>query len=142
MIYSVGNKSAYTESVALFGQDADEFLESVEVSLYEDTVAISENVYDGAEAEKFLAENGILLYEDHIVLEGRQALAYKNRKDSERTQQGNANYQDYQRTLDRGTSPYAKRMIKHAEAKKYIDTKDLSVKNKEGFEKLADAHEK
>ena len=114
MIYSVGNKSAYTESVALFGQDADEFLESVEVSLYEDTVAISENVYDGAEAEKFLAENGILLYEDHIVLEGRQALAYKNRKDSERTQQGNANYQDYQRTLDRGTSPYAKRIIKHA----------------------------
>ena len=28
------------------------------------------------------------------------------------------------------------------QAKKYIDTKDLSVKNKEGFEKLADAHEK
>ena len=85
MIYSVNESSnTYTESVALFGQDADDFLESVEVALYEDTVAIGENVYDGADAEAFLAENGIMLYEDHIVLEGKQAEEYKARKAKER----------------------------------------------------------
>ena len=84
MIYSVNESSnVYTESVALFGQDADEFLESVEVALYENTVAIGENTYDGADAEAFLAENGIHLYEDHIVLEGKQAEEYLERKQKE-----------------------------------------------------------
>ena len=101
MIYSV-NESAntYTESMALFGYDADEFLESVEVALYEDSVAIGENVYDGAEAEAFLAENGIHLYDDHIVLEGKQAEEYKARKAKEKA---DAN----QKELDRWNHRYA-----------------------------------
>ena len=82
MIYSVNEST--TNKIALFGQDADNFLESVGVALYENTVAIGENVYDGAEAEEFLAENGIFLYEDHIVLEGKQAEEYKARKAKER----------------------------------------------------------
>lgn len=89
------------EAVALFGQDADEFLESVEVALYEDAVAIGENLYDGADAEAFLAENGIHLYEDHIVLEGQQAEEYKARKKKEErdkyTAESNRNYNRYSR---------------------------------------------
>ena len=83
MIYNRNNETNYNESVALFGNDADKFLESVEVSLYEDTITIGENTYDGAEAEEFLAESGIYLYEDHIVLEGKQADEYLRRKQNE-----------------------------------------------------------
>ena len=117
MIYSINESTnTYIEAVALFGKDADEFLESVEVALYEDTVAIGENVYDGADAEEFLAENGIFLYEDHIVLEGQQAEEYKARKEHEKNTQklldhmnaggraisGNKAMHDYRtRTMDR-----------------------------------------
>ena len=84
MIYSINESKSIVDRIALFGEEADNFLESVEVALYEDTVAIGENVYDGAEAEEFLAENGIHLYEDHIVLEGKQAEEYKARKEKEK----------------------------------------------------------
>ena len=83
MIYNT-NKDIQTESVALFGEDADKLLESLDIELGESTIAIGENVYDGAEAEQFLNENGILLYDDHIVLEGKQAEEYKARKAAEK----------------------------------------------------------
>ena len=79
MIYN-NTKEIQTESVALFGEEADELLESLDIELGEFTIAIGENVYDGAEAERFLNENGIMLYEDHIVLEGRKAEEYLMRK--------------------------------------------------------------
>ena len=139
MIYSVNESTV--DRIALFEEEADMMLESVGVTLYNDVVAIGESVYDGADAEAFLAENGILLYEDHIVLEGQQARDYKNRKQTERGIKGNENYKDYQRTLERGTSPYATQLIKHADSKGYIDTKQLKVKDKERFDKLAKEHE-
>ena len=82
MIYSVGNKSAYTECIALFGKMADAMLEATGITLYENTIAIGENEYKGVEAEAFLNENGIFLYEDHIVLKGNQVKNYRAMSES------------------------------------------------------------
>lgn len=100
MIYSKNNTESYSESIALFGEEADAMLEFVGVALYESTIVIGENTYDGSEAEAFLAENGIHLYEDHIVLEGKQAEEYKARKAKEKA---DAN----QKELDRWNHRYA-----------------------------------
>lgn len=88
MIYSVNESTMVnTDKIALFGEEADNFLESVGVTLYENTIAIGENEYNGSDAEAFLNENGITLYEDHIVLEGQQAEEYKARKAKEKADQ-------------------------------------------------------
>lgn len=67
MIYSIN------KSITLYGEAADDFLDSVGVELYEEHVVIGENVYIGADGEAILNENGVYLYKDHIVLEGQQA---------------------------------------------------------------------
>ena len=83
MIYSVNNKP-----LVLIESDADNFLESVGVRLYEDEISINGTLYEGVYGESILAENGIFLYEDGIVLEGEAAKKvtiqdYKARKEKE-----------------------------------------------------------
>ena len=73
-----------TTPIAIYGADADNFLESCGIELYEDSIAIGESMFDGHDGECLLNENGIFLYEDHIVLEGEQAEAYKVRKAKEK----------------------------------------------------------
>lgn len=72
------------KSIILYGIDADKFLESCNISIYKDFVAIGDNTTISiVEARKLLEENGISLYEDHIILEGQQAEDYKKRKAKE-----------------------------------------------------------
>ena len=70
----------YKESFLLTEGDADEFLESIGVALYEDFVTIGEYSIPGVEAEGILEEYGIFLYEEGIIIEGQQAEEYKARK--------------------------------------------------------------
>ena len=70
-------------NITLYGQDADNFLESYGIELYEDSIVIGESMFDGYDGECLLNENGIFLFEDCIVLEGEQAEAYKARKAKE-----------------------------------------------------------
>ena len=65
------------DPIALTEADADAFLESVGVELFEDSIAIDGTLYEGTYGEEILAENGIFLYEDGIVLEGELADAVK-----------------------------------------------------------------
>ena len=78
MIYSPNNKP-----LVLVEADADAFLESVGVKLYDNEISINGTLYEGSYGESILAENGIFLYEDGIVLEGKQADEYKARKKKE-----------------------------------------------------------
>ena len=68
MIYSNNNKP-----LVLTESDADAFLESVGVELFEDSIAIDGTLYEGTYGEEILEANGIFLYEDGIVLEGELA---------------------------------------------------------------------
>lgn len=80
MIYSnpkTFNEAATNEPVILRGAEADAYLESVGVVMYNDHITINEMSMDGITGEKILAENGITLNEDHIVLEGERAKAVK-----------------------------------------------------------------
>ena len=123
MIYS-NNDNIRTESVALFGNDADELLEFLDIELGESTIAIGENVYNGAEAERFLNENGIMLYEDHIVLEGKQAEEYKARKAAEKQKKWDDNAHLYDKEEKRfDDTGYTHAAFKHADGKglKYFD---------------------
>ena len=61
------------DTIALTESDADAFLESVGVELFEDSIAINGTLYEGTYGESILEENGIFLYEDGIVLEGELA---------------------------------------------------------------------
>lgn len=79
MIYSVNN-----EPLVLTETDADNFLESVGIELFETTLSINGVMYNGTYGESILAENGIFLYEDGIVLEGPEADKYRARKAEER----------------------------------------------------------
>lgn len=79
MIYGNNN------SVRLYGKVADNFLESVGVSIFDDgDIAIGESIYDLSTACDILEENGVILCEDCIVLEGKQAEEYKARKAKEK----------------------------------------------------------
>ena len=71
------------ESTKLYGQDADEFLESMDICLYDDCLSIGEYVFNGINGNAILNENGIFLYEECIILEGQQAEEYKARKAKE-----------------------------------------------------------
>lgn len=83
MIY--GNNGATSTPVRLYGEVADNFLESVGVSIFDDgDIAIGESVYDTETACDILEESGIVLCEDCIVLEGKQAEEYKARKAKEK----------------------------------------------------------
>lgn len=73
----------YNNSIILTEADADEFLESVGVELFENHATINGEAYSGPDAEFILEENGIFLYEDCIVIEGQQAEEYKKRKAKE-----------------------------------------------------------
>ena len=78
MIYT--NPKSFNEvakPVILRGTEADAYLESVGVIMYNDHITINEMSMDGITGEKILAENGITLNEDHIVLEGERAEAVK-----------------------------------------------------------------
>ena len=66
--------------ITLTEADADSFLESVGIQLYEDKISINGTLYEGSYGEEILNENGIFLYEDGIVLEGKQAEEYKRKK--------------------------------------------------------------
>ena len=79
MIYGNNN------SVRLYGKVADNFLESVGVSIFDDgDIAIGESIFDLSTACDILEENGVILCEDCIVLEGEQAEEYKARKAKEK----------------------------------------------------------
>ena len=82
MIYN--NPLNESNNIILRGEEADSFLESCDITLFTDAVAIGEMVMDGITGEKILAENGITLNENHIVLEGKQAEEYKARKAKEK----------------------------------------------------------
>ena len=79
MIYGNNN------SVKLYGEVADNFLESVGVGIFDDgDIAIGESIFDLSTGCDILEENGIVLCEDCIVLEGKQAEEYKARKAKEK----------------------------------------------------------
>lgn len=72
-------------SVKLYGEVADNFLESVGVNIFDDgDIAIGESIYDLSTGCDILEENGVILCEDCIVLEGKQAEEYKARKAKEK----------------------------------------------------------
>lgn len=96
MIYSPNNN----EPLVLVEADADSFLESVGVKLYDNEISINGTLYEGSYGESILAENGIFLYEDGIVLEGKQAEEYKARKAKERVDKNKTE-------LDRANHRYA-----------------------------------
>ena len=86
MIYSnpkTFNEATTIEPVILRGAEADAYLESVGVVMYNDHITINEMSMDGITGEKILAENGITLNEDHIVLEGERAEQVKAAKEAE-----------------------------------------------------------
>lgn len=86
MIY--GNNGATSTPVKLYGAVADNFLESVGVSIFDDgDIAIGESVFDLETGCDILEENGVILCEDCIVLEGKQAEEYKARKAKEREEE-------------------------------------------------------
>lgn len=64
------------EETILRGKEADSFLESNNIIIYNDYISINGNKMDGFEAQTKLAENGIILNDDHIVLEGKYAEDY------------------------------------------------------------------
>ena len=70
--------------LVLTESDADKFLESVGVELYEDEISINGTIYEGTYGESILEANGIFLYEDGIVLEGKQKDEYLARKAKEK----------------------------------------------------------
>ena len=83
MIY--GNNNGITP-VRLYGEVADNFLESVGVSIFDDgDIAIGESVFDMDTACDILEENGVILCEDCIVLEGKQAEEYLRNKQKQIT---------------------------------------------------------
>ena len=74
----------------LYGEVADNFLESVGVSIFDDgDIAIGESIFDLSTGCDILEENGVILCEDCIVLEGKQAEEYKARKAKEREEEAN-----------------------------------------------------
>ena len=79
MIYSTNNKPLVLVEAA-----ADGFLMDMDIALYEDTIMIEGEEYEGSYGESILEANGIFLYEDGIVLEGKQAEEYRARKAEER----------------------------------------------------------
>ena len=98
MIY--GNNVATSAPIRLYGVVADNFLESVGVSIFDDgDIAIGESIYDLSTACDILEESGIVLCEDCIVLEGKQAEEYKARKAKEL---GEKSTSDYERIIRRG----------------------------------------
>lgn len=87
MIYS---NPLNESNIILKGLDADSFLESYGITLFNDAIAIGEMVMDGITGQNILIKNGITLNEDHIVLEGEQAEEYKARKAKEVEDKKNA----------------------------------------------------
>ena len=101
MIYSVNNGIT---PVRLYGEVADNFLESVGVSIFDDgDVAIGESIFDLDTACDILEESGVILCEDCIVLEGKQAEEYKARKAKEKADAEKA-YRD--RNINSTTNKY------------------------------------
>ena len=156
MIYSTNN-----EPLVLIEADADSFLESVGVELFDDEIAINGTLYEGAYGEEILAENGIFLYEDGIVLEGKQAFAYSHAKkraalDAEEkdfnrytrryidntpgrnTKRGKKSYND--RFLDRRNKYLSEEEVRR---KKYFNAEDrLRSLNKSGHDKNSALYKK
>ena len=103
----------YNHSIALTEADADEFLESVGVELYENYAVINNQLIPGHDAESILEAYDIFLYDDHIVLEGQQAEEYlarkqaaidAERKEIERRYGKTYKYNiDHDKTHDKGT---------------------------------------
>ena len=121
MIY--GNNS----SIKLYGEVADNFLESVGVSIFDDgDIAIGESIYDLSTACDILEENGVILCEDCVVLEGKQAEEYKARKAKEL---GEKFTNDYERTIRRG---HVNRMRgKDSDAKSRVQKAHIIVDNED-----------
>jgi len=98
----------YNDGIILTEADADEFLESVGVELYENHVMINGQQYPGSKGEAILETNGIFLYEDHILIEGQQAEEYLKKKmdkynaDKEAEDQENEKYNPSDNYGDRG----------------------------------------
>lgn len=97
MIYSPN-----TEPLVLTESDADYFLESVGVELFEDSIGIDGTLYEGAYGESILAENGIFLYEDGIIVEGKQKDEYLARKAKEKADKDKAELERYKRRYSSG----------------------------------------
>lgn len=113
MIYS------NTTPLYLVESDADEFLDSIGVELYDDSVAIGEHVFDGAYAEEILAENGIYLYEEGIVLEGKQADEYRARKAKEAEDEA----RKYDKYDNKGLTKNAPNFLKGSRARSNVGNK-------------------
>ena len=82
MIYNNPKTINESSTVILRGAEADAYLESVGVVMYNDHITINEMSMDGITGEKILAENGITLNDDHIVLEGERAEEAKAAKEA------------------------------------------------------------
>lgn len=77
----------HNNSVILIEADADEFLESIGVALYENYITIGEHSIPCIEGQSILGENDIFLCKDGIILEGEQAEAYKAKKAKEKEEE-------------------------------------------------------
>lgn len=71
------------DKIVLTEEDADEFLESIGVELYNDHMAIGEFTVSGIEGQNILEENGIFLYENCIMLDEINAKEYLDKKQKE-----------------------------------------------------------
>ena len=135
MIYS--NNS----SVKLYGEVADNFLESVGVSIFDDgDIAIGESIFDLSTGCDILEENGVILCEDCIVLEGKQAEEYKARKAAKHKKDMDDHVSDSMKRIQRAQTSVHKAPIMHANAKGYIDIEDLKMKDKDKYDKLIYDH--
>lgn len=61
----------YNESIILTEADADEFLESVGIELFENHVSIQGDTYSAIDGQSILKENGIILCENCIIIQER-----------------------------------------------------------------------
>ena len=123
------------ERIILTEADADEFLESIGIALYENTMTIGESVVFGADGQDALQEHGIFLYEDCIMLEGEQAEAYKAKKAKEKEEESkkydkydNNNFKDSAPKFMKGSR--ANNSVGNQASLKQIDIKDIKGSTK------------
>lgn len=100
------------ERIILTENDADEFLESIGVTLYENSMTIGETTISGIEGQNVLEGYGIFLYEDSILVEGEQAEAYKRKKEEEKAEQKEQDKERRERRYGNGSAPGSQKLYK------------------------------
>jgi len=123
------------ERIILTEADADEFLESIGVTLYEKAMNIGGNIVFGVDGQEALQEYGIFLYEDYILVEGEQAEAYKAKKAKEKEEESkkydkydNDNFKDSAPKFMKGSR--ANNSVGNQASLKQIDIKDIKGSTK------------